>query len=309
MTAFRQHGRRLAFARQLQAIVSSGLAWPVALAEMERHAPDPAMRAAVLAARRALQQGGGIGTALAEHPAVCDPQVAALIAAGEESGTLEQSLTTAVADLDSAQSARRQVARRLFPLLFTVVGFALVVPALALPAAARAGESDLVGAYFRGLASSLALLAAGVAALVAGPVLLRALGVPPLFWRSFASARFLRTLGRSLGAGLDWHRSVKLAGMAAGLEGVTGFRDLPAVDSHSKVTLITAERAGRLPEALERTATDLQDRGLQRVSAAAMACTALAAALLMGWGARAVVRGFGENLEHYQRIADDAERS
>lgn len=309
MAAFFQHGRRRSFARQLQAIISSGLSWPVALAELERHAPDAAMRGAVAGARRALQEGGSIGAALAEHPAVCDPPVAAAIAAGEESGTLERSLNTAVADLEAAQAARRQVARRLAPLVFTVIAFTAVMPALALPAAARAGEADLVGAYLRGLALSVTVLAAGVAALLAGPVLLRALGAPPLFGRLFASARFLRTLGQSLGAGLDWHRSVKLAGMAAGLEGATGFRDLPGIDSHARLTLTTAERAGRLPEALERTAADLHARALGRVTAAAMAAVALSAALLMGWGAREVFRGFGDTLREIGRVTDEAERS
>src|SRR2546430_1024140 len=78
--------------RTVAALVGAGIPLDRALAFSAEHARHDALADAVRETRRLVQGGASLAEALRQQPAVVGPLIAATVAAGEESGALDQAL-------------------------------------------------------------------------------------------------------------------------------------------------------------------------------------------------------------------------
>jgi type IV pilus assembly protein PilC len=218
--------RRLAFARQMLAVVKSGLPVGSAIEDLGR------FRGRTLAfgrASRSLRDGASLGEALQTLGEFVDPLTRALLSGAEQTGRLEQVLTHRVQQLEEI---KRGVGRLLvfsaYP-LYLLAGLVFVGPLLSLPGSLMGGAcaGSMGQLYVHGLVQNLALLAGAMAALFCAPLLSALLGLEavvdrvvlrlPLWGRLYQclyGARLAAALGSGLGAGLDVRRVLQLGAQA-----------------------------------------------------------------------------------------------
>jgi len=121
-------GAQLAlFTRQLATLLKAGLPVDEALGALAEQNEDQRMRALVIALRSRVMEGAGLAAALAEAPDSFPEIFRASVAAGEQSGRLDQVLAR-LADYSEARDALNQKiwAALAYPLLLTVVAVLVV---------------------------------------------------------------------------------------------------------------------------------------------------------------------------------------
>ncbi len=113
--------------RQLATLLKAGLPLDEALAALAEQNEEPRVRALVVSLRARVMEGAGLASALAAAPESFPEIYRASIAAGEQSGRLDQVLAR-LADYTEARDALRQkiLAALAYPLLLTVVAVAVV---------------------------------------------------------------------------------------------------------------------------------------------------------------------------------------
>lgn len=170
-----------------------------------------------------VRSGRDLGEALARFPGTFDHYETGLVGAGEEAGTLAAELQVLADSLTESLAWRRSLARRLFwgGLLLLGLTILLLVPAL---------QSEGLREFGIALGGSVVLAGALVGLLA---MLVRLTGLVPFFrvqqelflesipvlgpaLRLRAAARFLRSLGPLLEAGLQVHLALRLAACCTG---------------------------------------------------------------------------------------------
>lgn len=126
-------GEQALVTRQLATLIRSGLPIEQALSAVARQSGRPRIERIILAVRARVLEGHSLAASLAEFPRAFSEMYRATIAAGEQSGHLEQ-VTEQLADyLETRHSTGRSVAQQMiypaFIMLFSliVIGFLMVV--------------------------------------------------------------------------------------------------------------------------------------------------------------------------------------
>lgn len=227
---------KIIFGRSLGAMIEAGLPLSRALAVMERQSRNPAMKKVLADVGEAVRRGEPLSKALAARPGVFPPIFVSMVAAGEESGKLRESLEVVSSQMEKGyQLAKKVKGAMIYPaviigvmLVVAVLLFLFVVPTLIgifrelnvdLPATTRAviWLSDALQA--RGALVALVALAV-VGATAAG--LKTAPGRSALDWAAIRlpvigpiakevnAARTARTLGSLLSAGVSYLEATRI---------------------------------------------------------------------------------------------------
>ncbi|MEW5882306.1 MAG: type II secretion system F family protein [Pseudomonadota bacterium] len=214
---------------QLHTLLKAGVPLLEALADIGESAGSDAMRRVVALIVQRIESGAMLGDALAEQPAVFDPQIVALMRAGETSGTLTAVLARIVESLkwreELVAKVRKAVAYPAFVavVVFCAVAFLLIylVPQLvqflrtmgeALPLQTRlliAASEVFVGYWYLivtlPVAAVVALLGAARRSAAVRRRVDRALLAAPVLGdvlKNLDLARFLATLGLMYRSGI-----------------------------------------------------------------------------------------------------------
>ena len=113
--------------RQLAGLVGAGLPLERALSTLAQEAETPRQRDLVTALREEVNAGAPFAKALAQHPREFSAIYLAVIAAGEQSGHLDQVLENLAEDLQSQQTLRNKLlAATLYPAIVSMVALLIV---------------------------------------------------------------------------------------------------------------------------------------------------------------------------------------
>jgi type II secretory pathway component PulF len=271
-------------------------------------------RGRVGAAARALAQATAAGSPLAEameaRPELFDALEAAIVRAGEISGTLAAACRSLARRFERETEFRRGL---LAPLAYPafLVHFAIV--ALPVPTIVSGG----FGSYAWTVGGSLfALYGAGIGLVVLHFALeedrrygrlLRSLPMLGRAMRLLAYARFARALAALHGAGVAFDRALPVAGETLGVAAwaaevrreAAAVREgeplgaavarLPAVPFEVAAAAEVGEASGSLEETLSRAASDLEDRGCEALARLSKILRVAIFLLVAGWIAARVV--------------------
>ena len=174
---------KIIFASNLSAMVSAGLSLSRSFVVMERQTKNKRFKTVIAGLAHRLSGGDSLASALAAYPDVFPPVFTAMVAAGEESGKLPQSLQVVADQLTKSYDLRRKVrGAMIYPAIIVVVIIAIgilmmifLVPNLTaifremgaeLPLSTRIviGTSDLLSKHTLLSIGSLLLLAFGAVA-------------------------------------------------------------------------------------------------------------------------------------------------
>ncbi len=228
LSTIKEHDK-IVLAANLSAMIEAGLPISRALAVAERQAKNPKLKRVLLMIRGDIHKGGTLHAALERFPNVFSKLFVAMVRAGEESGTLDDALTSIASQLESAYQLKKRIKGALiYPsiIVFAIVGIGFlmmtkVVPTLSktfgelgaeLPAATQAiiSVSDFLVNYTAFFAIGLVLFILGMHSLLKTTIGQRGrdklLLVTPLIGelvKEINSARTARTFASLLEAGVD----------------------------------------------------------------------------------------------------------
>lgn len=100
---------KINFARNLGSMLQAGLALSRALSVLERQTRNKGLKEVLSAVMEEINRGVTLAEALGRHPKVFSPLFVSMVHAGEQSGTLAESLKLVAVQLDSAHSLERRV--------------------------------------------------------------------------------------------------------------------------------------------------------------------------------------------------------
>lgn len=235
---------RITFTKNLAAMLSAGLTLSRALSVINRQSSNKALKAVVADLEEKVKQGSGFHEALAEHPQVFSKLFIAMTKAGEESGTLSESLATIARQMDSAYTLQKKIqGAMIYPavIVFAVVIIGVlmmmfVVPTLSatfaslnveLPLSTRIiiGISDFMKNNMIATLAALAALIGGIIFFVRSKVgsaliLTVALKIPIIgeLVRETMSARATRALSSLLSSGVEMLTAISIAREVVGAE-------------------------------------------------------------------------------------------
>jgi len=113
---------KIVFASNLSAMVAAGLSLSRALAVMERQAGSKLFRQVISELAAKIRAGAGLSQALAAFPDVFPPVFVAMVASGEESGKLPQSLEIVAEQMMKSYDLRRKVrGAMIYPIIIVIV--------------------------------------------------------------------------------------------------------------------------------------------------------------------------------------------
>jgi type IV pilus assembly protein PilC len=116
------------FTRQLATMVSSGMTILRALYVLEAQTESKKLQETTVAVRKDVEAGLSLSDALERHPKVFNQLFVAMTRAGETGGVLESALERVAAQLEAADSLRRQVrAAMAYPLVVMTFAFAVLI--------------------------------------------------------------------------------------------------------------------------------------------------------------------------------------
>ena len=117
--------------RQLATLISAGQPIESAYYAVSRQTPKPAAKRVLLAVRARVLEGHSLSDALREFPRVFDSMYCASVHAGEQSGLLDVVMERLADHMEARQDLQRRTGQALiYPILLTVVAFALVAALL-----------------------------------------------------------------------------------------------------------------------------------------------------------------------------------
>ena len=165
------------FTRTVATMLGAGVALDRAMVFAASQARHPDVADAALQVHQAVREGASLAGAMARHPAVFSPLTVAMVAGGEESGALDESLVRLADHLDQLNDLRGEVrAALLYPALMAFVSgtgitvlLLFVVPRFA---AMIADEGGALPLSTRLLVGAGGLVAGGWWALLIGGALL-----------------------------------------------------------------------------------------------------------------------------------------
>ncbi|MDD5165303.1 MAG: type II secretion system F family protein [Candidatus Pacebacteria bacterium] len=129
---------KINFARNLGSMVSAGLPLSRALSVLERQAHNKNLKEIILDVRDGIDKGLTFSDSLAKHPKVFSELFVSMVHAGEQSGTLAESLKVIALQLESAYNLERRVRGALmYPaviicamVIVAILMFTFVIPTL-----------------------------------------------------------------------------------------------------------------------------------------------------------------------------------
>lgn len=233
---------KITFTKNLSAMLIAGLTLSRALSVIERQATKKALIQVSQDLSAAVKKGSSFHEALAAHPKVFSELYIAMTRAGEESGTLADSLKAVAQQMERSHTLAKKIkGAMIYPaiILFAIVVIGIlmlifVVPTLAstfkelgvpLPFATRAivGASDFVTGHVILLALGILLVAAGVVSFArskigAAAFLWVALRLPVIktLVRETYSARAARSLSSLLSSGVEMLSAIEIAKQVVG---------------------------------------------------------------------------------------------
>lgn len=219
---------KVAFTKNLGAMLSAGLSLSRALEVLERQSSNKAFKKIISGLEEEVRKGRTLSLALQKFPRVFPPIFSALVASGEESGSLSASLVSLTEQLERSYAlGRKLIGALIYPALIFLVMIAIailmlvyVVPELsstfkefgvALPASTQAliTTSELLQNHFILFISIILFATASLAAFfrtrIGGRALDWCLLRAPIFKTivmELNSARIARSLGSLLGGGV-----------------------------------------------------------------------------------------------------------
>jgi general secretion pathway protein F len=218
--------RRLVFCRNLLSVVKAGLPISTVFSPTWRGATG---NPALARAGERLRGGASLAEALEEIQELIDPVTRALLAAGEQSGRLQQILERRISELEEHRDFVFYICKLALYPLYLLGTLIFVGPLLSLPGAASAGTcpGSLGQVYLANLLGMLLQVTGGIAMLLSLPLLVALLGIEqamsrmllrspllgPLL-RDAYGARLCVGLSAAVGGGLEVVRAVRLAGQA-----------------------------------------------------------------------------------------------
>lgn len=233
---------KITFTKNLAAMISAGLTLTRALSVLERQTKKKPLKAIIVDLETEVKKGSSFHEALARHRKVFSDLFIAMTKAGEESGTLAESLRVVSSQMEKANALQKKVkGAMIYPgiilsaiVIIGVLMMIFVVPTLSntfkelgveLPTATRViiGISDFMAAN---VALVIALLAAAFAGIVvfvkskagARIVLSLSLRLPVIgeLVRETMSARAARALSSLLSSGVEMLSALSIAGEVVG---------------------------------------------------------------------------------------------
>jgi len=227
---------KINFARNLGSMIEAGLPLSRALSVLERQAHNKKLKEVILDIRNSIDKGTTFADALTKHPKVFPPLFASMVHAGEQSGTLADSLKVIALQLESAYNLERRVRGALmYPavivtamIIIAILMFIFVIPTLMSTFASLNVQlpfttqiildiSNVMQSY--GIYIIIALILFGIAfarwsRTMAGKKINHALILKmPIIGglvQEVNTARTARTLSSLLGAGVDFVESVNI---------------------------------------------------------------------------------------------------
>jgi type IV pilus assembly protein PilC len=230
---------KINFARNLGSMLEAGLALSRALSVLERQSRNKKMKQIVGEVMSEIDKGTTFADALGKHPKVFPPIFVSMVHAGEQSGTLAESLKVVATQMDSSFALERRIrGAMMYPaviftamILIAILMFIFVVPTLMktftdlkveLPFATRVvlGVSDLI--RNDGLLLAIAIILVGGSLFwwsrkPSGKSFFHAtiMKIPLIggLVQEVNTARTARTLSSLLGSGVDVVESVSITAM------------------------------------------------------------------------------------------------
>ncbi|HWH16528.1 MAG TPA: type II secretion system F family protein [Candidatus Paceibacterota bacterium] len=233
---------KITFTKNLAAMISAGLTLTRALSVIERQSKNKFMKKIVINLEEEVKKGSSFHEALARHRKVFSELFIAMTKAGEESGTLAESLAVVARQMDKAHTLQKKVkGAMIYPaiiltaiIIIGVLMMMFVVPTLSntfkelnvdLPAATKAiiDVSDFMAGN---VVLVLVLLAAFFAGIIffakskpgSKLIMMAALRIPVIgeLVRETMSARAARSLSSLLSSGVEMLSALKIAGEVTG---------------------------------------------------------------------------------------------
>jgi len=129
---------KINFARNLGSMIEAGLPLSRALSVLERQAHNKTLKDVILDVRNSIDKGTTFADALLKHPKIFPPLFASMVHAGEQSGTLADSLKVIALQLESNYNLERRVRGALmYPtvivtamIFIAILMFIFVIPTL-----------------------------------------------------------------------------------------------------------------------------------------------------------------------------------
>ncbi|PCH91740.1 hypothetical protein COB80_01805 [Candidatus Kaiserbacteria bacterium] len=229
---------KIILASNLAAMLAAGLPITRALSVVERQTKSPKLKSVVLFVRGDIQKGGTLHEAMGRFPRVFSKLFVAMIRAGEESGTLDEALTTVGKQLERSYQLKKEIKGALiYPSIIVVaivgIGFLLmteVVPTLSKTfdelGAELPGSTQAIIAFSDFLVNYTAIVVLGILMVVGGVYTIlrtsagqrgrdKMLLLTPMIGelvREINAARTARTFASLLAAGVDVVTALKITG-------------------------------------------------------------------------------------------------
>ncbi len=263
-----------AFTRQLATLLRAGIPLAESLGALFEQVENEKFKTIIGEVRTAVNEGASLADSLGKHPGTFDDLFVSMVRAGEMAGNLDEVLSRLADFMESSQKLKSKVqGAMVYPIIMVVVGTIImailmiaVVPEITnlftqqgktLPWNTRLliWFSDLIGAYWWAIALFIVLAIMGLRTWAKSEVgrpkwhrfLLNLPLAGPLL-RQVAIARFTRTLGTMLKAGVPMLRSLEVSKEILGNEILMKSVD----DAKSAVTegeslAVTLRKSGHFP--------------------------------------------------------------
>lgn len=233
---------KITFTKNLSAMLGAGLTLSRALSVIERQTKNKALKTVVSSVEEKIKTGGSFHEALAEHRQVFSELFIAMTKAGEESGTIAESLKAVARQMDRAYSLQKKVkGAMIYPciilsaiLVIGVLMLMFVVPTLSatfeslgvqLPVATQiiVNLSDFMAAHAIIVILILIAFFGSIMAFVkskfgSNVILFVALRIPVIgdLVRETMGARATRALSSLLSSGVEMLTAISIAGEVVG---------------------------------------------------------------------------------------------
>jgi general secretion pathway protein F len=287
-----------AFTRQAATLLKAGIPLAEALAALVEQMDNQRFKAQLAEVRTAVNEGSALGDAFAKYPKLFDPLYVSMVRAGELAGNVDEVLGRLADFLEASQKLKSKVTgAMIYPAVMVLVGTVIiavlmikVIPEITKTLVQQGKELPLNTKFLIGTSTFigsnwlllLVLISASIAVFVwwkasAGgkPIwhrtTLRMWVIGPLI-RVINVARFARTLGTMLQAGVPMLRALDAAKMTMGnviMQGVIDDAKKAVTEGEALATTLkksgqfpptlihmtaVGEKAGQLEQMLERVA-------------------------------------------------------
>lgn len=123
---------KVLMSRNLSAMLGAGLSMSRALSVIERQTKNPRLKGIIAQLRERISSGDQLYEAMKDHPSTFDNLYVAMVRAGEESGSLTETLGTLSVQLERASNLRKKVkGAMIYPIIvitiMVIIGFLMMI--------------------------------------------------------------------------------------------------------------------------------------------------------------------------------------